>query len=98
MKIYWGVEKSNVRNRLNCVLAKFRADRSHPRGVNGRSIFSRFQCRMSCFERQMSRFERRTSRLNAERRVLNSEDPLASSPSKAVGGGTPAPAVFAGLN
>ena len=48
-----GVEKSNVRNRLKRVLAKFRANRSHPRGVNGCSKFSRF--------------ERRTSRLNAER-------------------------------
>ena len=31
------VEKSNVGNRLKRVLAKFHADRSHPRGVNGRS-------------------------------------------------------------
>ena len=36
-KKFWGVEKSNVGNRLKRVLAKFRADRSHPRGVNGRS-------------------------------------------------------------
>ena len=34
-----GVEKWNVWNRLKRVLAKFRADRSHPRGVNGRSKF-----------------------------------------------------------
>ena len=31
------VEKGNVGNHLKRVLAKFRADRSHPRGVNGRS-------------------------------------------------------------
>ena len=36
---FLGVEKSNVGNRLKRVLAKFRADRSHPRGVNGRSKF-----------------------------------------------------------
>ena len=34
-----GVEQSNVGNRLKRVLAKFRADRSHPRGGNGRSKF-----------------------------------------------------------
>ena len=34
-----GIETSNVGNRLKRVLAKFRADRSHPRGVNGRSKF-----------------------------------------------------------
>ena len=33
------VEKWNVGNRLKRVLAKFEADRSHPRGVNGRSKF-----------------------------------------------------------
>ena len=33
----FGVEKCNVRNRPKRVLAKFRADRNHPRGVNGRS-------------------------------------------------------------
>ena len=33
------VEKSNVGNRLKRVLAKFRANRSHPRGLNGRSKF-----------------------------------------------------------
>ena len=38
-KIFWGVEKSNVGNRLKRVLPKFRADRSHPRGVNGRPKF-----------------------------------------------------------
>ena len=62
IKTFLGVEKSNVGNRLKRVLAKFRADRSHPRGVNGRSNFSRF-------ERRTSRFERQTSRLNTERRV-----------------------------
>ena len=34
-----GVEKSKVANRLKRVLPKFRADRSHVRGVNGRSKF-----------------------------------------------------------
>ena len=33
------VEEWNVGNRLKRVLAKFRADRSHPRGVNGLSKF-----------------------------------------------------------
>ena len=37
--IFLGVEKSNVWNRLKRVLAKFRANRSHPRGVNVRSKF-----------------------------------------------------------
>ena len=59
IKNVFGRRKSNVGNRLKRVLAKFLADRSHPRGVNGRS--------------KLSRFERRTSRLNAERRVLNVE-------------------------
>ena len=36
-----GVEKCNVGNRLKRVLAKFRADRSHVRGVNGRSKFQK---------------------------------------------------------
>ena len=36
-KKYFDVEKWIVRNRLKRVLAKFEADRSHPRGVNGRS-------------------------------------------------------------
>ena len=39
LKKVLGVEKSNVRNRLKRVLAKFRANRSHPRGVNVRSKF-----------------------------------------------------------
>ena len=34
-KTFLAVEKSNVGNRLKRVLAKFRANRSHPRGVNG---------------------------------------------------------------
>ena len=36
-KSFLGVEKWNVGDRLKRVLAKFEADRSHPRGVNGRS-------------------------------------------------------------
>ena len=36
-KNFFGVEKSNVGNRPKRVLAKFRADRSHPRRVNGRT-------------------------------------------------------------
>ena len=32
----FGLEKSNVENRLKRVLPKFHADWSHPRGVNGR--------------------------------------------------------------
>ena len=39
------VEKWNVANRLNRVFPKFRADRSHPRGVNGRLKFSHFERR-----------------------------------------------------
>ena len=38
-----GVEKSKVANRLKRVFPKFRADPSHPRGVNGRLKFSRFK-------------------------------------------------------
>ena len=76
------VEKLNVGNRLKRVVAKLRADRSHPRGVNGRSKFSRFERRTSRFERRTSRFERRTSRLNAERRVLNVERPFKVSQQK----------------
>ena len=37
-----GNEKSKVANRLKRVFPKFRADLSHPRGVNGRLKFSRF--------------------------------------------------------
>ena len=37
----FGVEKSKVANRLKRVLPKFRADRSHVRGVNGRSKFAK---------------------------------------------------------
>ena len=33
------VEKQNVGNRLKCILAKLRVDRSHPRGVSSRSKF-----------------------------------------------------------
>ena len=36
---FWDVDKSNVGNRLKRVLPKFRADRSHPSRVNGRSKF-----------------------------------------------------------
>ena len=39
-KKVFGVEISEVANRLKRVLPKFRADRSHVRGVNGRSKFS----------------------------------------------------------
>ena len=35
----FGVEKWNVGNRLKRISPKFEADRSHPRGVNGRSKF-----------------------------------------------------------
>ena len=38
-KLFLGVEKSKVANRLKRVLTKFDADRSHVRGVNGRSKF-----------------------------------------------------------
>ena len=41
-KNFFGVEKSNVGNRLKRVLAKFRGDRSLVRGVNGRSKFTHF--------------------------------------------------------
>ena len=36
---FFGVEKSKVANRLKRVFPKFEADRSHVRGVNGRSKF-----------------------------------------------------------
>ena len=36
---FFGVETSKVANRLKRVLTKFEADRSHVRGVNGRSKF-----------------------------------------------------------
>ena len=55
-KMFFDIEKRNVVNRLKRVFPKFEPDRSHPRGVNGRLKFSRF--------------ERRTSRLNTERRVF----------------------------
>ena len=41
-KFVVGVEKSNVGNRLKRVLAKFEANQSYPRGVNGRSKFEVF--------------------------------------------------------
>ena len=41
-KIFVGVEKSNVGNRLKRVFPKFEPDRSHPRGVNGRLKFRFF--------------------------------------------------------
>ena len=40
-RFFWGVEKWNVANHLKRVLAKFEADRSHLRGVIGRSKFSK---------------------------------------------------------
>ena len=36
---FFGVEKSKIANRLKRVFPKFEADRSHVRGVNGRSKF-----------------------------------------------------------
>ena len=39
-KKMFGVEKSNVGDGLKRVLAKFEANRSHPRGVNSRSKFA----------------------------------------------------------
>ena len=42
-KFFSDVEKWNVANRLKRVFPKFRADRSHPRGVNDRLKFSRFE-------------------------------------------------------
>ena len=51
-KKIFGVENSNVRNRLKRVLAKFRADRSHVRGVKGRSKFrKKIEIRGSAFEK-----------------------------------------------
>ena len=41
-KKVFGVKKLKVANRLKRVFPKFRADPSHPRGVNGRLKFSRF--------------------------------------------------------
>ena len=41
----FGVEKSKVANHLKRVFPKFRADRSHPRGVNVRLKFSHFERR-----------------------------------------------------
>ena len=38
-QFFFGVEKSKVANRLKRVLTKFEANRSHVRGVNGRSKF-----------------------------------------------------------
>ena len=40
---FFGVEKRNVGNRLKRVLAKFRADPSRFRGVNGRSKFRKIR-------------------------------------------------------
>ena len=48
-KFFSDVEKWNVANRLKRVFPKFRADRSHPRGVNDRLKFSRFAERPKIF-------------------------------------------------
>ena len=39
VEFFFGVKKSKVANRLKRVFPKFRVDRSHVRGVNGRSKF-----------------------------------------------------------
>ena len=51
-KVFWGVEKLNVGNRLKRVFPKFHAERSHLRGVNGRSKFAIFfrRRKMKCRE------------------------------------------------
>ena len=68
-KVFLGVEKLNVGNRLKRVFPKFHAERSHLRGVNGRSKFATFfrrrkmKCRESsetCFGQVSRRSESRS--------------------------------------
>ena len=47
-KNVFGVEKWNVGNRLKRVFPKFEAERSHPRGVNGRSKFYKISAEIWC--------------------------------------------------
>ena len=54
-KQFFDVEKWNVGNHLKRVLAKFRANQSHPRGVNGRSKFQKkIEVREVTFEKVTS--------------------------------------------
>ena len=45
---FFDVEKWNVGNRLKRVFPKFEAERSHPRGVNGRSKFYKISAEIWC--------------------------------------------------
>ena len=51
-KKVFGVEKWNVGNRLKRVFPKFEAERSHPRGVNGRSKFYKNSAEIFRFRRK----------------------------------------------
>ena len=51
-QIFFGVEKWNVGNRLKRVFPKFEAERSHPRGVNGRSKFYKNSAEIFRFRRK----------------------------------------------
>ena len=51
-KNIFGVEKWNVGNRLKRVFPKFEAERSHPRGVNGRSKFYKNSAEIFRFRRK----------------------------------------------
>ena len=70
-KKFFGVEKSNVGNRLKRVFPKFESDRSHPRGVNGRSKFSKLFAsskKIAC--QRKNRGERTTNERTNERKSL----------------------------
>ena len=49
---FFDVEKWNVGNRLKRVFPKFEAERSHPRGVNGRSKFYKNSAEIFRFRRK----------------------------------------------
>ena len=51
-KNVFGVQKWNVGNRLKRVFPKFEAERSHPRGVNGRSKFYKNSAEIFRFRRK----------------------------------------------
>ena len=49
---FFSVDKSKVANRLKRVFPKFEAERSHPRGVNGRSKFYKNSAEIFRFRRK----------------------------------------------
>ena len=82
---FFGVEKWNVGNRLKRVLAKFQANRSHPRGVNGWSKFcEKFEFFFRIFDVKKWKFGDHLKRVLAKFQVNRSHPRGVNGPSKFV--------------